>query len=167
MSRQSWKSGLAGSKQNGGENKSLRMIFRFDMVAKVRAGVETGFADHEHFKYTSLPLRREPFLDRDGFRVRRSANLFNPERHFFVEAPWSDSQSIPVRVVAGKAMKPEKRAGAGRYVRTHPPRITEQRFKLYEAGTCRHSVCCNGRNGELLTIQEKNPNLPFLKEKRS
>lgn len=54
---------------------------------------------------------------RDDFNRCSSSR---PERLFFVEKTWSNSRSIPVKVAAGKAAKPEKRAGVGMHGKGAP-----------------------------------------------
>lgn len=80
-------------------------------------------AEHE----TNLTLSADTLLGRIQQWVRVSANLFYPERRSFVRAPWSGSQSIPVKVASHKLVNGREPAGVGICKRTHPPCRTEER----------------------------------------
>lgn len=101
------------------------MILSVDRVRKLEPVRDLACMEHEIIANCFCRSgSRIGLVVRDDFNRCSSSR---PERFFFVERPWSDSRSIPVKVAAGKAAKPEKRAGVGMHGKAHPRRATEQR----------------------------------------
>lgn len=106
------------------------------MVRSVNGLCQNRVAVHDFLDHTFIAAQ-----ETRKSRVRRTANLFDPERLLFAEAPSLNSQSISVKVVAGKAMKPEKGRATEMHGWAHPRRVTGQRIKLYEAKKRRRPAC--------------------------
>lgn len=94
-------------------------------VGPVRAGVVTGLTNNENSNTLSCRSGDIQQSSVAACRVRRSSSLYNPERRFFVQAPWSNSHFIPV-VSRGKSVRSVNNdwTGAETQVNAHPPLAT-------------------------------------------
>lgn len=135
----------------------LTNVVTIGSLAAYQSRGKNRIAKHDQELKLSTPLRR---IQR-WIRVRCFADLSYPERLFLARKPWSDSQSIPVKVVTGKVANGRLPAGVGICGRTHPPHRTARAYGAMRTRSPKPPLSQGASDAS------KKSNHPFFEEKGS